>query len=108
MYIPTLDPKIVGDVISELRRKKGVSQEVLSGLADIGRTHLSAIECGERKPTLETLYRISCALDIKMSDIVAEIEKNLDEQEKPYSTSTAFLHYSAFFLIVRLTICLRR
>ena len=80
MYIPTLDPKIVGDVISELRRKKGVSQEVLSGLADIGRTHLSAIERGERKPTLETLYRISCALDIKMSDIVAEIEKNLDEQ----------------------------
>ena len=41
---------------------------------------LSAIERGERKPTLETLYRISCALDIKMSDIVAEIEKNLDEQ----------------------------
>ena len=80
MYIPTLDPKIVGDVISELRRKKGVSQEVLSGLADIGRTHLSAIERGERKPTLETLYRISCALDIKMSDIVAEIEKKLDEQ----------------------------
>lgn len=78
MFIPTLDPRIVGEVISEFRKKKGISQEVLSGLADIGRTHLSAIERGERKPTLETLYRISTAMDIKMSDIIIEIEKHLD------------------------------
>ena len=74
MYMPTLDSKIVGEVIAGFRRRKGVSQEVLSGLADIGRTHLSAIERGERKPTLETLYRISNALDVKMSAIVIEIE----------------------------------
>lgn len=77
MYIPTLDSVIVGETIAEFRKRKGVSQEVLSGLADIGRTHLSAIERGERKPTLETLYRISCALDVRMSEIVAEIEENI-------------------------------
>ncbi len=77
MFKPTLDPYIVGNVISEFRRKKGLSQEVLSGLADIGRSHLSAIERGERKPTLETLYKISNALGIKMSAIIAEIEKRL-------------------------------
>ena len=65
-----LDAGIVGEVIASFRKKKGVSQEVLSGLAVIGRTHLSAIERGERKPTLETLYRISLALNVKMSDIV--------------------------------------
>lgn len=64
--------------MSDIRREKGMSQEVLSGLADIGRTHLSAIERGERKPTLETLYRISCALDMKMSDIVRRIEDNME------------------------------
>ncbi len=79
MFIPTLDAGIVGKVVADFRNKKGVSQEVLSGLADIGRTHLSAIERGERKPTLETLYRISCALKVKMSDIVIEIEKRLSE-----------------------------
>lgn len=78
MFIPTLDSRIVGDVIADFRKKKNLSQEVLSGLADIGRTHLSAIERGERKPTLETLYRISCALDVKMSDIVAEIERRIE------------------------------
>lgn len=77
MFVPTLDSKIVGSIIAEFRKKKGLSQEVLSGLADIGRTHLSAIERGERKPTLETLYRISTALNVRMSDIVIEIEKKI-------------------------------
>lgn len=49
MYQPTLDPVIVGQVIAQFRKQRGLSQEVLSGLADIGRTHLSAIERGERK-----------------------------------------------------------
>lgn len=77
MFVPTLNSKVVGEVVAEFRRKKGVSQEVLSGLADIGRTHLSAIERGERKPTLETFYRISSALGVKMSDMLSEIEKRL-------------------------------
>ncbi len=77
MYIPTLDSKLVGMVVADFRKRKNLSQEVLSGLADIGRTHLSAIERGERKPTLETLYRFSTALDVKMSDIVIEIEREL-------------------------------
>ena len=72
-----LDSKIVGEVIAECRRSKNLSQEVLSGLANIGRTHLSSIERGERKPTLETLYRLSIALDMSMSNIVGEIEKKL-------------------------------
>lgn len=80
MFIPTLDPTVVGKVVADFRKRKGLSQEVLSGLADIGRTHLSAIERGERKPTLETLYRIAVALDVRMSEMIAEIEKQLDDE----------------------------
>ena len=75
-----LNPIVVGSMIAKFRIQKGITQEVLSGLADIGRTHLSAIERGERKPTLETLYRISLALDIKMSTIIIEIEKEIEKQ----------------------------
>lgn len=75
-----LDSKIVGEAIAYFRKEKNLSQEVVSGLADIGRTHLSAIERGERKPTLETLYRISLALDVNMSDIVKKIEELLGNQ----------------------------
>lgn len=80
MFIPTLDAQLVGDVIADFRKRRGVTQEVLSGLADIGRTHLSAIERGERKPTLETLYRLAMALNVKMSDIVYEIESRIREE----------------------------
>ena len=77
MHIATLDSKKVGQTVSYFRNQKGVSQEVLSGLADIGRSHLSAIERGERKPTLETLYRICNALEIKMSVFVLKLEELL-------------------------------
>lgn len=77
MFEPMLDSIIVGETIAEIRKKKSLSQDVLSGLAGIGRTHLSAIERGERKPTLETLYRLSVAFDMKMSEIVIEIENKL-------------------------------
>ena len=73
-----LDPVLVGRVIARLRTEKVLTQEVLSGLSDIGRTHLSAIERGER----ETLYRISNALDLPMSAVTAEIEKAIGEKER--------------------------
>ena len=37
------DTNKVGAVIQAVREEKGLSQEVVSGLAGIGRTHLSAI-----------------------------------------------------------------
>ncbi len=80
MFIPMLDSVTVGKAIVFFRQQKGLSQEVLSGLADIGRSHLSAIERGERKPTLETLYRICSALDIKMSTVILKIEEYLESQ----------------------------
>lgn len=79
-----LDPKIVGEVIARYRMEKGITQEVLSGLSAIGRTHLSAIERGERKPTLETLYRISLALDVKMSRIVVAIEEEIEKNPQTF------------------------
>ena len=72
-----LDPIIVGKVIQQCRESRGVSQEVLSGLADIGRTHLSAIERGARRPTLETFYRIAEGLQIKPSVLLASIENEM-------------------------------
>lgn len=75
-----LDAVTVGRVIQEYREKKGLSQEVVSGFAAIGRTHLSAIERGVRKPTLETFFRISEAMGIRPSELMAAIEEKLTER----------------------------
>ena len=58
-----------------------MSQELVSGLAGIGRTHLSAIERGQRKPTLETFYKLAYALDRKPSSIMEEIEKEMERKQ---------------------------
>ena len=76
-----LDAVIVGRVIQEYRESKGLSQEVVSGFADIGRTHLSAIERGERKPTLETFYKLSLAMGIRPSALLKEIENEVELQK---------------------------
>ena len=74
-----LNAKLVGLVIQRFREERGKSQELISGLAGIGRTHLSAIERGERKPTLETFYKISEAMGVKPSILLAVIEQEMEK-----------------------------
>ena len=70
------DTNKVGVVIQAVREEKGLSQEVVSGLAGIGRTHLSAIERGARKPTLDTFFKIAEALDMPASELMRCIEES--------------------------------
>lgn len=75
-----LDAKTVGKVIQNVREEKNLSQEVVSGLAGIGRTHLSAIERGERRPTLETFFRLGEALGMRPSRLLARLENEIEEK----------------------------
>lgn len=72
-----LDAVIVGKVLQRFREQKKQSQELVSGFAGIGRTHLSAIERGERKPTLETFFKICEALNVRPSVVMAAIEEEV-------------------------------
>ena len=61
--------------IQQHRHNKGLTQEQLSGLAALDRTHYSKIERGLRSPTIETLFKIADALDVQPHELVAAIEK---------------------------------
>ena len=52
-----VDAAQIGEVIRICRVQKGLSQEVLSGLAGLDRTHYSKIERGLRSPTIDTFSR---------------------------------------------------
>lgn len=69
-----IDDEVIGYVIKMTREKKKLTQEVVSGFADIGRAHLSAIECGTRRPTLYTFCKIAEALQITPSELLKKIE----------------------------------
>ncbi len=74
-----LNSIVVGKIIRQYRESKKLSQEVVSGLADIGRTHLSAIERGVRKPTLETFFKLCDAMEVKPSTLIKHIEEEIDK-----------------------------
>jgi len=73
---------IIGNILKELRDKKGLTQEQLSGLATLDRTHYSKLERGLRSPTIETLFKIAQAIDIKPHEIMMIIENRINIEYK--------------------------
>ena len=71
---------ITGRIIRELREQRGVTQEVLSGLAAVSRSHLAEIETGHTNANVETLWKISEALGMKMSDLIRMVEQTIERE----------------------------
>lgn len=73
------DSDAVGRTVRRLRTKKKLSQDVLSGLAGIARTHLTMIENGKKQANFETLWKIANALNLRASELVALIEAEMEQ-----------------------------
>ena len=74
--------KITGQIIGRLRTKRGMSQETLSGLAGIARSHLTMIENGDKNANVETLWRIALALDMRLSELISMVEGEIEGGDK--------------------------
>jgi len=70
------DEKNIGQTISDIRKSKEISQEVLSGLAGIARTHLTMIDSGSKQANFMTICKIAAALNMRPSDLVQQMEEN--------------------------------
>lgn len=64
-----------GRAVRGFRTAKGISQEKLAELADIHRTYVGDVERGTRNIALLNMIRISAALGIPLSRLIAEMEK---------------------------------
>lgn len=69
------DYVIMGEVIRSLRKERKLSQEVLSGLAGIARTHLTMIENGSIHANIETIWKIAFALNLRPSELFSLVEQ---------------------------------
>lgn len=69
--------RLAGQIIGRLRTERGLTQEALSGLAGIARSHLTMIENGSKSANVETLWKIASALDMRLSDLIVMIEEQL-------------------------------
>ena len=70
----TLATKI-GRAIRARRERTGLSQDRFADRIDMHRAYFAAIERGEKNITLPTLQRVATGLDVRMGDILLDIER---------------------------------
>ena len=66
-----------GKALKKVRLKKKISQEDLSLLADLSRVYISELEFGRKSPSIDTIFKISKALNIKCSKMMDLTETEL-------------------------------
>ncbi|MGA8938655.1 MAG: helix-turn-helix transcriptional regulator [Acidobacteriaceae bacterium] len=64
-----------GQVLKELRRQRGISQEELAFKSGYHPTYVSLLERGQKSPSLRTIMSLSTALDTQPSEILRQVEK---------------------------------
>jgi transcriptional regulator with XRE-family HTH domain len=70
--------KALGEAIRTRRGEiDGLSQEGLADLAGMHRTYVSEIERGLRNPSFRNLFKIAKALEVPLSDLVAQAERTV-------------------------------
>lgn len=73
--------KAIAIVIRRLRKKRKKSQEVISELAGMGRSHWGMVETGGRIPNLYTIWHIADVFDMRPSELIALIEEEMEKME---------------------------
>lgn len=66
--------QVFGEVLREIRKEKGISQEQLGFDCDFHRTYISLLERGEHYPSIKALFQIAKALGMQPSEILQRIE----------------------------------
>lgn len=61
---------LIGERIKKLRLERGMTQQALAYECDIEKPNLSRIENGNTNPTIKSLWKISCALGVKLGDLL--------------------------------------
>lgn len=64
--------KKIGEQIRRIRKLKGISQEKLAEKVDYSITHISHIETGSVKASIEAILRIASALECTPNDILCD------------------------------------
>ena len=84
--------RIIGQRIRYYRNKRNYTQEKLSEISGLHATYIGQVERGEKNVTLESLKRITSALDISLSQLFEGISVNVSEDSIPLKSYQLFCH----------------
>jgi transcriptional regulator with XRE-family HTH domain len=89
-----------GELVRELRQKKGLTQEDLAAKTDISIRTIQRIESGEVDPRAYTLQSIAAALEVDF-EMLASSETQADKAlDKESSRWLPLLHLSGLLLLI--------
>ena len=71
--------KVLGQRIRNYRTAKGLSQEKLAELSGCHPTYIGQIERGEKNATIESIEKISFALNVSLSKLFEKLGAGEDE-----------------------------
>lgn len=66
--------RLLGERIRSFRKRKGLSQEELAHRATFSTSFISDIERGIKSPTMESMYKITTALDISLEELFIKFQ----------------------------------
>lgn len=63
--------------LKAIRKSKGITQLMLAEMADLSSGLIGEIETGKRNPTLTTIEKIALALDVPVSQLFYDTQKDI-------------------------------
>ena len=72
----------IGSRIKSTRKKNRISQEKLAEMSGLNTSYIGQIERGDKNPSIETVYRITKALNIELSALFENltVAENINNQ----------------------------
>jgi transcriptional regulator with XRE-family HTH domain len=78
-----LEPEVAfGQVLRELRKGRGLSQEVLALESDLERNYVSLLELGRNSASVKTIFKLAPALGVSVADFMAMVEVRAQEETR--------------------------
>jgi transcriptional regulator with XRE-family HTH domain len=69
-----------GKTLRRLRIAKKLTQEELGLEAGLRRTFISSLELGQKQPSISTIQKLAVVLEISMSKLLQQVEKDLNQK----------------------------
>ncbi len=69
-----------GKTLRRLRVTKNLTQEQLGLEAGLRRTFISSLELGQKQPSISTIQKLAVVLEISMSKLIQQVEKDLNQK----------------------------
>ncbi|NAS24341.1 helix-turn-helix domain-containing protein [Herbidospora sp. NEAU-GS84] len=66
-----MDAQEIGRRLRDLREAKGMSLSALARAAGVGKATMSGLETGTRNPTMETLWKVTAALEVPLTALLS-------------------------------------